>query len=106
MIRRPPRSPLFPYTTLFRSVHLRVAASGPGIPAENAQSIFTPFFTTKEPGKGTGLGLSITYSIVESHGGQIVLEPQSARGGAAFRVDLPPAPADAVRPPAAAQTER
>ncbi|HEX4628710.1 MAG TPA: ATP-binding protein, partial [Gemmatimonadales bacterium] len=87
-------------------VHLRVADTGPGIPDEIAQSVFTPFFTTKEPGKGTGLGLSITYSIVESHGGQITLEPQSARGGggagggggAAFRVDLPPAPADAVRP--------
>src|SRR5881392_2898938 len=79
-------------------VHLRVADSGPGVPDEVAQSIFTPFFTTKEPGKGTGLGLSITYSIVESHGGQITLEPRSARGGAAFRVDLPPAPADAVRP--------
>jgi two-component system NtrC family sensor kinase len=81
-------------------VHLRVADTGPGIPDEIAQSVFTPFFTTKEPGKGTGLGLSITYSIVESHGGQLVLEPRSPRegGGAAFRVDLPPAPADAVRP--------
>src|SRR6266699_151724 len=79
-------------------VHLRVADSGPGIPDEVAQSIFTPFFTTKEPGKGTGLGLSITYSIVESHGVQIVLEPRGPRGGAAFRVDLPPAPADAARP--------
>src|SRR3989441_2374825 len=79
-------------------VHLRVADTGPGIPDEIVQSVFTPFFTTKEPGKGTGLGLSITYSIVESHGGQITLEPRSARGGAAFRVDLPPAPADAVRP--------
>src|SRR5205085_8377987 len=79
-------------------VHLRVADTGPGIADEIAQSVFTPFFTTKEPGKGTGLGLSITYSIVESHGGQIMLEPRSPTGGAAFRVDLPPAPADAVRP--------
>src|SRR6266478_3980659 len=79
-------------------VHLRVADTGPGIPDEITQSVFTPFFTTKEPGKGTGLGLSITYSIVESHGGQITLEPRGSRGGAAFRVDLPPAPADAVRP--------
>jgi len=79
-------------------VHLRVADNGPGIPEDLLPSVFTPFFTTKEPGKGTGLGLSITYSIVESHGGQITIEPRGPRGGAAFRVDLPPAPADAVRP--------
>jgi two-component system NtrC family sensor kinase len=79
-------------------VHLRVADNGPGIPDDLLPSVFTPFFTTKEPGKGTGLGLSITYSIVESHGGQITIEPRGPRGGAAFRVDLPPAPADAARP--------
>jgi two-component system NtrC family sensor kinase len=80
-------------------VHLRVADTGPGIRDEIVQSVFTPFFTTKEPGKGTGLGLSITYSIVESHGGHITVEPRPAGGptGAAFRVDLPPAPADAAR---------
>ncbi|HJS42869.1 MAG TPA: ATP-binding protein [Gemmatimonadales bacterium] len=77
-------------------VHLRVADSGPGIPDDVRQNVFTPFFTTKEPGKGTGLGLSITYSIVESHGGHITIEPPPAGGGAAFRVDLPPAPAEAV----------
>src|SRR2546426_8055567 len=79
-------------------VHLRVADTGPGIADEIVQSVFTPFFTTKEPGKGTGLGLSITYSIVESHGGQLVLEPRSPRGGAPVRVDLPPPPPAAGRP--------
>ena len=79
-------------------VHLRVADTGAGIADDVLQSVFTPFFTTKEPGKGTGLGLSITYSIVASHGGQITIEPRTARGGASFRVDLPPAPADAARP--------
>ncbi|MGE5802833.1 MAG: ATP-binding protein [Gemmatimonadota bacterium] len=79
-------------------VHLRVVDTGPGISDDVLQSVFTPFFTTKEPGKGTGLGLSITYSIVASHGGQITIESRSPRGGASFRVDLPPAPADAASP--------
>src|SRR5207237_556850 len=73
-------------------VRLRVADSGPGIPDDVLPHLFTPFFTTKEPGQGTGLGLSITYSIVEAHGGRIAVE-RPAEGGAAFLVDLPPAPA-------------
>src|SRR5258708_32552012 len=71
-------------------VHLRVADSGPGIPDEVAQSIFTPFFTTKEPGKGTGLGLSITYSIVESHRGPSPPPPPRPHRGAAFLLHPPP----------------
>jgi two-component system NtrC family sensor kinase len=87
-------------------VHLRVADTGPGIADAVVQNLFTPFFTTKEPGKGTGLGLSITYSIVDNHGGHITVERPSG-GGAAFRVDLPPVPAGTPRsaahaPPAAA----
>ncbi len=83
-------------------VHLRVADTGPGINDIVAQNVFTPFFTTKEPGKGTGLGLSITYTIVENHGGRITVE-RPATGGAAFRVDLPPVPPDAVIPTPAAR---
>ena len=78
-------------------VHLRVADTGPGINDVVAQNIFTPFFTTKEPGQGTGLGLSITYAIVENHGGRITVERPSG-GGAAFRVDLPPVPPGAFAP--------
>jgi two-component system NtrC family sensor kinase len=78
-------------------VHLRVADTGPGMTDAVAQNVFTPFFTTKEPGHGTGLGLSITYSIVENHGGRITIERPS-NGGAAFRVDLPPVPPGAPAP--------
>ena len=79
-------------------VRMRVADSGSGIADAVLPHLFTPFFTTKEPGQGTGLGLSITYSIVEAHGGRITVE-RPAEGGAAFLVDLPPAPlaTDAAR---------
>jgi len=87
-------------------VHLRVQDSGPGIPDDVARQLFTPFFTTKEPGQGTGLGLSISYSIIETHGGRIAVEHPEG-GGAAFHVDFPPAPADApTRPAAAAAADR
>jgi two-component system NtrC family sensor kinase len=79
-------------------VHLRVTDTGPGVPESLERHLFTPFFTTKEPGHGTGLGLSISYSIVESHGGHISYE-RAPGGGASFRIDLPPAPAARPAPP-------
>src|SRR5216110_3385814 len=81
-------------------VRMRVSDSGPGIPDAVVPQLFTPFFTTKEPGQGTGLGLSITYSIVEAHGGRISLE-RPPDGGAAFLVDLPPAPPAVLPAPSA-----
>lgn len=53
---------------------ISVSDSGKQIPDEVAHKIMSPFFTTKAPGKGTGLGLSISKKIVESHGGQLILE--------------------------------
>lgn len=52
-------------------VHVGVKDTGCGIPEENINQIFTPFFTTKAPGKGTGLGLSNCYNIVEKMAGRI-----------------------------------
>src|SRR6184192_4411745 len=90
---KPGRRRLICVNTWFdQRVRMRVSDSGPGIPDHVVPQLFTPFFTTKEPGQGTGLGLSITYSIVEAHGGRIAVE-RPAEGGAAFLVDLPPAPA-------------
>ena len=80
-------------------VYARISDSGPGIPESAMSQLFTPFFTTKEPGQGTGLGLSITYSIIEAHGGRIVAE-RPPEGGAAFRLELPPAPPDLPLAPA------
>ena len=71
-------------------ITLRVADSGPGVPDDLVGRLFTPFFTTKEPGKGTGLGLSISYGIVKSHEGSIVYD-RAPGGGASFCITLPPA---------------
>lgn len=69
-------------------VAVSVQDSGLGIPDELLPRLFTPFFTTKEPGRGTGLGLSISYGIVESHGGRLTYAPSSL-GGAEFTILLP-----------------
>ncbi len=62
--------------------------NGAGIPPEDMDRIFNPFFTTKS--KGTGLGLAITYRIVQNHCGQISVG-NTSEGGAEFTMILKPA---------------
>ncbi|HYV49100.1 MAG TPA: ATP-binding protein [Myxococcaceae bacterium] len=70
-------------------IELHVSDSGPGIPHEKQQSIFIPFYTTKE--KGTGLGLAICQRIIKSHGGGISVTSRPGEG-ATFIIRLPAVP--------------
>ncbi len=68
------------------NLEIALADNGVGIPAALHEKIFQPFFTTKSG--GTGLGLSIVRQIVESHGGEILLESQE-NNGTTFTIRLP-----------------
>lgn len=67
---------------------------GPGIPPEELERIFEPFFQgsirAERPCKGTGLGLSIVRELIRAHGGRVHVLP--AHRGAHFRLELPSEP--------------
>ncbi len=65
-----------------------VRDAGPGVPAEDRERIFEPFFTRRT--SGTGLGLAVAKRVVDLHGGTIAVA-DAPGGGAVFRVELPPA---------------
>lgn len=68
-------------------IEISISNTGPRIPVELAHKIFQPFFTTKGVGKGTGLGLSISKGLIESHGGEIHLDPAHTK--TCFVITLP-----------------
>ncbi|MBP6803296.1 MAG: response regulator [Chloroflexi bacterium] len=65
--------------------------NGHGMSAAEAQHIFEPFYTTKEPGKGTGLGLATSHRIIEQHGGDIHVV-SAPNQGTTFIIRLPVQP--------------
>ncbi|WP_322893720.1 MULTISPECIES: sensor histidine kinase [unclassified Yoonia] len=68
------------------TVSLQIHDNGEGI--ADLDELFTPFYTTKQPGDGMGLGLAISSGIVNDLGGRLTAR-NAARGGAIFEVQLP-----------------
>jgi two-component system, sporulation sensor kinase A len=75
-----PTGGLMSINTLIENEHVCISFKdeGCGIPKEKLMNIGQPFFTTKE--KGTGLGLAVSYSIVENHKGEIIIESEEGKG--------------------------
>ena len=63
-----------------REAHLVVEDSGRGIPPEEMERVFLPYFTTRE--EGTGLGLTVSRVTIESHGGRIDIVSHPGEGTA------------------------
>ncbi len=74
--------------TVPQEVQIAFCDTGVGIPPENIDKIFDPFFTSKEVGQGTGLGLAVSYGIIERHGGTIAVESTPGKG-TTFTITLP-----------------
>jgi two-component system sensor histidine kinase DctS len=70
-----------------RWVTFTVADAGPGIPADVAAKLFTPFYTTRL--EGMGLGLSLCRTVIETHGGALDFGPGPNGAGTEFRFTLP-----------------
>jgi two-component system, NtrC family, nitrogen regulation sensor histidine kinase NtrY len=68
------------------NVELRVTDTGAGMPPEECERLFTPYYTTKE--HGTGLGLAIVQSVIADHAGTIAVESGTG-SGATFVITLP-----------------
>ena len=75
-------------------VHLSVVDDGPGVPLEDRDRVFDPFFraATERRDGGSGLGLAIVREIARVHGGDVTVEAGPGGKGARFRARLPAAP--------------
>ncbi len=71
-----------------RRIEVEIRDKGKGIPKEDLNKIFNPFYTTKDVGGGIGLGLSVVHSIVKDHGGSISVKSKMGEG-TSFSIRLP-----------------
>lgn len=59
-------------------IQINIRDNGPGIPKENLDRIFDPYFSTKKT--GSGLGLAVTFSIIQKHDGKIDVISKPGKG--------------------------
>jgi two-component system NtrC family sensor kinase len=78
-------------------VAVSVADTGVGIPQEQFERIFEPFYTTKQVGQGTGLGLSQVFGFAKQSGGEVVVTSEIGKGSI-FTLYLPRAAGNASIP--------
>jgi signal transduction histidine kinase len=71
-----------------KEAKITISDTGKGIPNDELDNIFDPFYTTKEVGEGTGLGLSISYGIIQEHNGRIDVESKMGVG-TSFKIFIP-----------------
>ena len=69
-------------------VSATITDNGYGIPEEDLERVFEPFFSTKTKKGGTGLGLSITYGLIQDIGGRISVQSEEGKG-TSFIITLP-----------------
>lgn len=71
---------------------IEIADDGPGIPANEREAVFNPFYQSNQPErahvKGTGIGLSVVREAVRAHGGEVHVTTGLGQG-ACFRITLP-----------------
>ena len=61
-------------------IAIKIIDNGHGMPKEVKDKVFTPFFTTKEPGKGTGLGLALVKIMIDRNNAKIKVESEEEKG--------------------------
>ncbi len=66
------------FDNLEKSIKINIKDTGTGIPEEDINKVFEPFYTTKE--KGTGLGLAVVYGIITKHHGRIDISSKKGEG--------------------------
>ncbi len=71
---------LCPRARLGQFVRITVKDTGAGIPADQLDRVWEPFYTTKPAGKGTGLGLSTVRGLMQSHQGFVLLDSAEGEG--------------------------